>query len=60
MPAYGPTHDDKKIWAMIDFFLNKMNKMSPEEYQAWIKKYSKKEEMNENAKSEKKGDDDDD
>jgi hypothetical protein len=24
----------------IDFLLNKMNKMSPEEYQAWIKKYS--------------------
>ena len=60
MPAYGPTYDDKKIWAMIDFFLNKMNKMKPEEYQAWIKKYSKKEEMNENVKSEKKGDDDDD
>ena len=40
MPAYGPTHTDQKIWAMTDFLLNKMNKMSPEEYQAWIKKYS--------------------
>ena len=40
MPAYGPTHTDQKIWAMTDFLLNKMNKMSTEEYQAWIKKYS--------------------
>ncbi len=40
MPAYGPTHDDKKIWAITDFLLNKMNKMSPEEYQSWVQKYA--------------------
>jgi mono/diheme cytochrome c family protein len=40
MPAFGPTHTDKNIWAITDFLLNKMNKMSPEEYIAWIKKYS--------------------
>lgn len=40
MPAFGPTHTDQKIWAITGFLLNKMNKMSPEEYQSWIKKYS--------------------
>lgn len=40
MPAFGPTHDDQKIWAITDFLLNKMNKMSPDEYQEWKKKYS--------------------
>jgi len=40
MPAYGPSHTDQKIWAITDFLLNKMNKMSTEEYQTWIKKYS--------------------
>ncbi len=40
MPAFGPTHSDEKIWAITDFLLNKMNKLSPEEYQEWIKKYS--------------------
>ncbi|MEP7231601.1 MAG: cytochrome c [Ginsengibacter sp.] len=29
MPAFGPTHSDQKIWAITDFLLNKMNKMSP-------------------------------
>ncbi|MBI4931944.1 MAG: cytochrome c [Bacteroidetes bacterium] len=60
MPAYGPTHNDKAIWAMTDFLLNKMNKMSPEEYQAWIKKYSEQEEKGETKGTEEqeKGDDD--
>lgn len=40
MPAFGPTHDDKKIWAITDFLINKMNKMSPDEYQKWKKKYA--------------------
>lgn len=40
MPAFGPTHDDQKIWAITDFLLNKMNKMSPEEYQSWKNKYA--------------------
>ncbi len=40
MPAFGPTHSDQKIWAITDFLLNKMNKMSLIEYLEWIKKYS--------------------
>jgi mono/diheme cytochrome c family protein len=40
MPAFGPTHTDDKIWDITAFFLNKMNKMTPEEYQSWLKKYS--------------------
>lgn len=35
MPAFGPTHSDDKIWAITDFLLNKMNKMSPQEYKQW-------------------------
>jgi mono/diheme cytochrome c family protein len=42
MPAFGPTHSDEKIWAITDFLLNKLSKMSPDEYQLWIKKYSEK------------------
>ena len=42
MPAFGPTHDDNKIWAITDFLLNKMNKMSPEEYKEWQQKYAGK------------------
>jgi mono/diheme cytochrome c family protein len=40
MPAFGPTHDDEKIWAITDFLLNKMSKMSPEEYQEWQQKFA--------------------
>ena len=40
MPAFGPTHDDKKIWAIADFLLNKMQMMSPQEYGAWVQKYA--------------------
>ena len=40
MPAYGPTHSDEKIWAITDFLLNKLSKMSSDDYQQWIKKYS--------------------
>jgi mono/diheme cytochrome c family protein len=40
MPAFGPTHTDQEIWAITDFMLNKMNKMSPDDYSAWLKKYS--------------------
>lgn len=42
MPAFGPTHSDQKIWAITDFLLNKLNKMSPEEYQQWKEKYAEK------------------
>ena len=40
MPAFGPTHDDEKIWAITDFLLNKMNKMSPQEYKEWQQKFA--------------------
>ncbi len=43
MPAFGPTHNDQKIWAITDFLLNKMNKMSPEGFRDWIKEYAGKE-----------------
>lgn len=40
MPAYGPSHSDKKIWAITAFVTEKLNKMTPEEYLEWVKKYS--------------------
>ena len=40
MPAFGATHEDQKIWAITAFLLNKMNKMSPAEYNAWQKRYA--------------------
>lgn len=42
MPAFGPTHSDQKIWAITDFLLNKLNKMTPQEYQEWKEKYAEK------------------
>ena len=44
MPAYGPTHSDKKIWAITAFVTEKLNKMTPEEYSEWVKKYTQPEE----------------
>jgi mono/diheme cytochrome c family protein len=32
MPAWGKTHDDKRIWAMVAF-IERLPKLSPEEYQ---------------------------
>lgn len=32
MPAWGPTHDDDKIWSMVAF-IEKLSKMSPADYQ---------------------------
>ncbi len=40
MPAFKPTHSDAQIWAMAAFVTQKLAKMSPEEYNAWIKKYA--------------------
>lgn len=40
MPAFKPTHDDEKIWAMTAFVTLKLANMSPEEYKTWIKKYA--------------------
>jgi mono/diheme cytochrome c family protein len=39
MPAFGSTHTDKNIWDITAFMLNKMNSMTPSDYQEWIKKY---------------------
>ena len=33
MPAFGVTHDDGEIWAIVAF-LRRMGKLSPQEYQA--------------------------
>jgi mono/diheme cytochrome c family protein len=38
MPAFAPTHTDNKLWAITAFMLNKMNSMSPSDYQNWIKR----------------------
>ena len=35
MPAFGVTHTDEEIWAIVAF-LQRMPKMSPEEYQAMV------------------------
>lgn len=32
MPAWGPTHDDQRIWAMVAF-LQKLPELSPQQYQ---------------------------
>jgi len=40
MPAFTPTHDDEKIWAMTAFVTQKLAKMTPVEYQTWTKKYA--------------------
>jgi len=39
MPAYGPTHGDTILWAITAFVTEKLNKMTPEEYAEWQKKY---------------------
>jgi len=39
MPAFKPTHDDTKIWAMTAFVTLKLATMTPEEYKEWIVKY---------------------
>ncbi len=44
MPAYGPTHSDEKLWAITSFVTEKLNKMTPEEYGEWEKKYTEQEE----------------
>jgi mono/diheme cytochrome c family protein len=36
MPAWGVTHDDDKIWAIVAF-LEQLPKMTPEQYQAMVK-----------------------
>jgi mono/diheme cytochrome c family protein len=36
MPAFGPTHSDEELWAIVAF-LKQLPKMSPEEYQAAVR-----------------------
>jgi mono/diheme cytochrome c family protein len=47
MPAYGPTHDDEKIWAITAFVTQQLGKMTPDEYNAWLKKYADQDETDE-------------
>jgi hypothetical protein len=42
MPAYGPTHDDKTLWAITAFVTEKLNKMSPQEYIEWVRRFEAK------------------
>ena len=61
MPAFGPTHSDQKIWAMTAFIKEKLQNMTPDEYNAWKEKYSEKEEKGEHhVKSDKDADGDED
>lgn len=36
MPAFGVTHDDEELWAIVAF-VNRLPKLSPEEYQALVR-----------------------
>ena len=36
MPAWGPTHDDTKIWDMVAF-VRKLPTLSPDQYKAIVK-----------------------
>ena len=40
MPAWGVTHSDKEIWAIVAF-VDKMPKMTPEQYKAMVRKAPK-------------------
>ena len=61
MPAFGPTHSDQKIWAMTAFIKEKLQNMTPDEYNAWKEKYSEKEEKGEHhVKRDKDADGDED
>jgi mono/diheme cytochrome c family protein len=47
MPAYKPTHNDEKIWVITAFVTQKLAKMTPDEYRAWLKKYAEQNETDE-------------
>jgi mono/diheme cytochrome c family protein len=42
MPAYGPSHNDKDLWALTAFTSNKLGKMTPNDYKDWKEKYIEK------------------
>jgi mono/diheme cytochrome c family protein len=44
MPAFGVTHSDEEVWAMIAF-LQKMPQLSPEEYQKMVQEVGLEEPM---------------
>lgn len=44
MPAWGVTHDDELLWDVVAF-LGKLPELTPEEYEALVKKAPKHEEM---------------
>jgi mono/diheme cytochrome c family protein len=44
MPAWGVTHDDELLWDVVAF-LGKLPEVTPEEYEALVKKAPKHEEM---------------
>ncbi len=39
MPAYKPIYSNENLWAITAFVTEKLNKMSDEEYNEWVKKY---------------------
>ncbi len=51
MPAFGLTHSDEEIWAMIAF-LQKMPQLSPEEYQKLVQEVGLEEPMPQAASGE--------
>jgi mono/diheme cytochrome c family protein len=40
MPAYGPTLSNETIWAITSFVTQQLAKMSPEDYNVWLTRYS--------------------
>ena len=53
MPAFKPTHNDQKIWAITAFVTQKLGKMTSDEYREWLKKYdieNKDDKMGDNTK----------
>jgi mono/diheme cytochrome c family protein len=42
MPAFGPTHTDQNIWAITGFVIQKLGKLTPEQYQMWQNKYNER------------------
>ncbi len=53
MPAFGPTHSDEKLWAIVAF-LERMKEMKPEEYMAMQKTAINEESENVHMPSHKK------
>jgi mono/diheme cytochrome c family protein len=39
MPAFGRTHSDEEIWAIVAF-VDRLPEMDPETYQAWVERHA--------------------